>query len=169
MTARKPTSPSLADLLGDKPASEATKTPKTEVVENPDGATFSRNRVVIDKTPAEMAAETSDEVAARFGISSEAPDDVLDDPNVQVYREDKNFQVQGGTHVHPDIAKDNYNRAVGSPSGGVRTTRTIEEDVWAGEAENDDKGLVGTSAREEGSNEEFDRDEDYVDDEKIEE
>lgn len=161
---RKSTSPSLADLLkgNDDSTSETEidnpdmKTDNHDMEEpsgNPDGVSFSGTGNVIDKTPAELSAETADETAARYNISSEIPDDVANDPNVQVYADNKDFQIQGGTHVHPDIAKDNYNRAVGSPNNSVMTTRTVSENVYAGEAELDDKGRKDV----------FDRDEDYDD------
>lgn len=160
---KKATTPSLSDLL-DKTEPEATKSDDevrtagvdgvmvepagSEVVEqekpveeNPDGVAFSGTGNVIDKTPAELSAETPEQTANRFNISDEIPEDIANNPNVQVYADDKNFQIPGGTHVHPDIAKDNYNRAVGSPSSNVGTTRVVSENVYATEAEQDDKGL----------------------------
>lgn len=95
---------------------------------------------LINKTPAELAAETPGETQKRYGISDEIPDDVHNNPNVMANRDMGFAQMPGGTHLHPDIAKDNYNRGVGGrpEQGGVETV--VRSNVYATEAEVDDKG-----------------------------
>ncbi len=105
-----------------------------------------------DKTPADLAAETPEESAARYGLNSEVPDDVAKDPNVQVSKDYNLMRPSGGTHLHPDIARDNYNRPLSIGETGV-VTRTVSEHVFAGEAELDDKGLSKTKDEVDSSDE----------------
>jgi hypothetical protein len=137
----------------EQPGNEVVESEKP-VEQNPNGVNFAGGSNVIDKTPAELSAESPEETARRFNINDEIPQDVADNPNVQVYAGDKNFQVPGGTHLHPDVAKDNYNRSLNNAGNSVSTSRTVSENVYATEAEQDDKGRKNV----------FDRDEDYGDD-----
>lgn len=110
---------------------------------NVDGVTNSGNENVINKTPADLAAETPEQSARRYGIGSEVPEDVIKNPNVQQFG-DANFQIPSGTHLHPDVARDNYNRSLQGGTESGATTRVITSNVYAAEAEVDDKGIKGT-------------------------
>jgi len=65
-----------------------------------------------DRTPAQLAAETPEETAERYGIDTEISDEDADNPRVQAYRDTLVNQVPSGTHLHPDIAMDLQNRGV---------------------------------------------------------
>lgn len=93
-----------------------------------------------DKTPNEMAHETPDESKRRHNIDTTINEEDLDNPNVQVYR-DKNYeQIPSGTHLHPDIVKDLENRGITQHTTDAAVVRrTIEEQVFAGDAEQNDK------------------------------
>lgn len=67
---------------------------------------------VINKTPAELAAETPAETADRYNIDTSITDEDADNPRVQVYKDTIVKQVPSGTHLHPDIAKDLHNRGI---------------------------------------------------------
>lgn len=96
---------------------------------------------VPNKTPAELAAETPDETAARYDIQDRATDEDFDNPNVQVYRDDVVKQVPSGTHLHPDIAKDLQNRNISdNTTDSAQVTRRVTEyHAFAGDAPNNDK------------------------------
>lgn len=108
-----------------------------------DGPTVLSEHVVAtvpNKTPAELAAESPDEAAARYG-TREVTDEDLKNPNVQVYPDSGVRQVPSGTHLHPDIAKDLLNRGISentTDSAQVKRTVTNEYD-FAPDAENNDK------------------------------
>ncbi len=108
---------------------------------NPNGVNFSGTMNPINKTPAELSAETPAETAKRFGISDEIPDDVHDNPNVKATRDNRNYQIPGGTHLHPDVAKDNYNRSIGGRTEHGEVTMMTTQTVYATEASLDDKGI----------------------------
>lgn len=109
---------------------------------NPDGVTHSGRVNPIDKTPADISSETPAETQKRYGISDEVPDDVHNNPNVTATRDNRDFQIPGGTHVHPDVARDNYNRMVGGrPSESGQVTMSSTQMVFAQEAPFDDKGI----------------------------
>jgi hypothetical protein len=109
---------------------------------NPNGVTFGdKSSNVIDKTPADLAAESPAESQKRFGINDEVPDDVHNNPNIQVRKDDGVQQIASGTHLHPDVARDHYNRSVGHQPENSAVTRTVTEYAYATEAEHDDKGL----------------------------
>lgn len=109
---------------------------------NPNGVNFATDANVINKTPADMAAETPAETAKRYGINDKVPQDVHDNPNVAATNDNKLFQIPGGTHVHPDVARDSYNRMVGGrPSESGQVTVTDTQMVFAQPAEFDDKGI----------------------------
>jgi len=107
---------------------------------NTNGVTIPQANV-INKTPADMSAETPKETQQRYGISDEVPKEVDENPNVMAHAAMGNYQIPSGTHLHPDIARDNYNRAVGTGTerGEVQVART--QMVFATENENDDKGI----------------------------
>jgi len=94
-----------------------------------------------DKTPAELAAETPDETAARYGISTEMSEEDLDNPRVQVYRDTLVNQVPSGTHLHPDIAKDLKNRGIAEQhTDNAQVKRTIVDAYdFAPDADHNDK------------------------------
>lgn len=162
--AKKAAPKSLADLLDSKKEdtpegppvdqeniSPEVETPASEVVDseepvdeqaaaNPDGVSFSGNQNVINKTPADLSSETPEESRLRFGIPNEVPDDVHNDPNVTANRDMGFVQIPSGTHLHPDIARDNYNRGVGGQAENSQVTRTVTEHVYATPALQDDKG-----------------------------
>lgn len=95
---------------------------------------------VINRTPAQLAHETPAETAKRYGISSDIPEDVHNDPNVLTTRDNTDFQIPGGTHLHPDIAADNYNRNVGTFTERAQVSTSSNKRVYAAEAAFDDKG-----------------------------
>jgi len=95
---------------------------------------------MLNKTPAELASETPEESAARYNISSEIPDAVDENPNVEVYRDSGAKQIPSGTHLHPDVAKDNYNRALKGGTENATTSRVISQAVYADESPLDDTG-----------------------------
>lgn len=65
-----------------------------------------------NKTPAELSSETPEETAQRYGIDTKVTQEDIDNPRVQVYKDTRVVQVPSGTHLHPDIAKDLYNRGI---------------------------------------------------------
>lgn len=96
---------------------------------------------VPNKTPAELAAETPDQTAARYGIDPTITDEDAENPRVQVYRDTKVNQVPSGTHLHPDIAKDLLNRGISeqhTDNAQVRRVTTEGYD-FAPDAEYNDK------------------------------
>jgi hypothetical protein len=94
-----------------------------------------------NKTPAELAAESPDETAERYGISTEISDEDADNPRVQAYRDTLVNQVPSGTHLHPDIAKDFQNRGVAEQhTDNAQVKRTITDTYdFAPDAETNDK------------------------------
>lgn len=108
---------------------------------NPDGVTHQGGENVINKTPADLAAETPQESANRYGISSDIPDDVHNNPNSTITRDNTNYQIPGGTHLHPDIARTTYNRSVGDRMETGQVTVTTSQMVFATPAAQDDKGI----------------------------
>lgn len=111
---------------------------------NPNGVAFGGSRAnPINKTPADLAAETPQQTAKRFGISDEVPDDVHNNPNVEISRDNRIQQVASGTHLHPDVARDTYNSSLSRPSEAGHVTMTRTQSVYAQEAEIDDKGRKG--------------------------
>ncbi len=95
---------------------------------------------VPNKTPNELAAETPDEADARYGTRNPTEEN-FDDPNVQVYRNQKVPQVPSGTHLHPDIAKDlqNYTISDRTTDSAQVVRQVAEHQVFAGDAEKNDK------------------------------
>lgn len=97
---------------------------------------------VPNRTPAELAAESADETAARYNIDSSITEEDARNPRVQVYSDTRVMQVPSGTHLHPDIAKDNANRQIleqqGTDNAQVRRTITDAYD-FAPDAEHNDK------------------------------
>ena len=94
-----------------------------------------------NKTPAELASETPDEAAARYGINTTITDEDAENPRVQVYEDTVVAQIPSGTHLHPDIAKDLYNRGisrVGTDNAQVSRTLNAGYD-FAPNAELNDK------------------------------
>lgn len=108
---------------------------------NNDGVTNSGGQNVINKTPADISAESAEETMRRYGYSDEVPQELIDNPNVETDRLMKNYQIPGGTHLHPDVARDNYNRIVGGRVEHGNVQRTVNEQVYATEAPVDDKGI----------------------------
>lgn len=95
----------------------------------------------LNKTPNELAAETPDEAAERYGIDTSITKEDADNPRVQVYEDTHVRQVPSGTHLHPDIAKDLMNRGISTPStdmGQVSRPAAVEYD-FAPDAETNDK------------------------------
>lgn len=72
----------------------------------------------LTKTPNEMATETPDETAKRYSIDDYTTVTETDEknPRVEYSEEDYMAQVPGGTHLHPDIAKDLHNRGISAPT-----------------------------------------------------
>lgn len=96
---------------------------------------------VPNKTPAELAAETPDETAARYGIDQTITKEDAENPRVQVYEDTQVKQVPSGTHLHPDIAKDLMNRGIselGTDNAQVRRMVTDTHD-FAPNADHNDK------------------------------
>lgn len=111
---------------------------------NPNGVAFGGSRAnPINKTPADLAAETPQQTAKRFGISEDVPDDVHNNPNVEISRDNRIQQVASGTHLHPDVARDTYNSSLSRPSEAGHVTMSRTQAVYAQEAEIDDKGRKG--------------------------
>lgn len=110
-----------------------------------------------DKTPAELASETPDETAKRYGIKNTVTQEELDNPRVQVYEDTKLTQIPSSTHLHPDVAKDLQNRGIslqGTDNAQVSRNYNSGYD-FAPDAEYQDKGTVPVDG------DKFDRDEDY--------
>ena len=96
---------------------------------------------VPNKTPAELAAETPDETAARYGVDTSITDEDADNPRVQAYRDTHVDQVPSGTHLHPDVAKDLQNRGIserGTDNAQVKRMVTDTYD-FSPDAEHNDK------------------------------
>lgn len=139
------------DMDTTKPGSEIVETEKgvdnqvefapSDGSGNVNGVTFNGAHNVINKTPAGLAAETPEETARRYGITDEVPEDVHNNPNVVATNDNRNFQIPSGTHVHPDVAKDNYNRIVGGRTENGEVTVNHIQHVYATEAPVDDKGI----------------------------
>lgn len=127
----------------DKPVDKE-GTSKNRQVEGPNGVNFSEKAqtLAFSKTPFDLSSETPDETKERYGISDEIPDAVDKNPNVNVSADMGNFQIPGGTHLHPDIAKDRYNRNLDG-AGAETASVTIQnsQNVYAAEAPVDDKGI----------------------------
>lgn len=96
---------------------------------------------VPNKTPAELAAETPDETDARYGKAPVVSQEDLDNPRVQVYKDTVIKQVPSGTHLHPDIARDMFNRGISDSSTDNAQVRRITTDTYdfAPDAETNDK------------------------------
>lgn len=96
---------------------------------------------LVNKTPAELAAETPDETAERYGIDTKITKEDAENPRVQVYEDTVVKQVPSGTHLHPDIAKDLLNRGISAnTTDSAQVKRTIIETYdFAGDAETNDK------------------------------
>lgn len=94
-----------------------------------------------NKTPAELAAETPDETAKRYGIDTSITKEDAENPRVQVYEDTHVRQVPSGTHLHPDIAKDLMNRGISQhTTDSAQVTRSITQGYdFAGDAETNDK------------------------------
>lgn len=112
-------------------------------VGNPNGVNFETRKNVINRTPAELAGETPAETQRRYGINDHVPDDVHNNPNVTIDRDNRVEQIASGTHLHPDVAKTTYNSSLYRPSEGGTVTKTVTQQVYAEEAPVDDKGRLG--------------------------
>lgn len=108
---------------------------------NNDGVTNSGNVNVINKTPFDMSAESAAETMERYGYSDQVPQELIDNPNVETIHLMKNYQIPGGTHIHPDVARDNYNRIVGGRTEHGNVDVVTQQKVYATEAPVDDKGI----------------------------
>lgn len=100
------------------------------------------------KTPNQLAAETPEETAERYGIDPEVPEENLDNPNIQVHREDYYKQVPSSTHLHPDIAADPQNRGITEPSTDVAQLK--RGDTYIGHVfatDEDDRKLKNVNER----------------------
>jgi hypothetical protein len=180
---------SLSSILGDKKTDDkepvnTESLPPTEregYTRNDDGSYVKKDdkepylspevvATVPNKTPAELASETPDETAARYGINTEISDEDANNPRVQSYRDTRVRQVPSSTHLHPDIAKDNFNRGIVDQGTDNAQVRRVVSDTYdfAPDAEHNDKwddSAVKEKQRKELEDEnEYDRDEDYVDD-----
>jgi hypothetical protein len=114
---------------------------KGNIVANEKASSKSLSDLVGNKTPAELAAETPDETAARYNIDTSISDDDAKNPRVQVYKDTVIRQVPSGTHLHPDIAKDQANRGIsenGTDNAQVKRQVTETYD-FAPDAETNDK------------------------------
>lgn len=96
---------------------------------------------VPNKTPADLAAESADETAARYGIDQTSTEEDINNPRVQVYRDTKVNQVPSGTHLHPDIARDLLNRGIAEThTDNAQVTRSkVEYYDFAPDADHNDK------------------------------
>lgn len=125
------------------PAKKSVPSLKDLTSQNPEETGLSKDVVatVPNKTPAQLAAESPDETAARYGIKQEVPQEVLDNPRVQVYADTPIRQVPGGTHLHPDVAKTLQNRGISEhTTDSAQVKRTIIETYdFAPDAPNNDK------------------------------
>lgn len=126
-----------------KKATPAAKKADTSEKKTPSLSELLENKVNVTKTPNELAAETPQETQERYGINDEVPDDVHDNPNVTIDRDNRVPQIPGGTHLHPDVAKETYNSSLGVPTEAGLVTRSVGKSVYADEAEVDDKGRQG--------------------------
>lgn len=168
MTPAKKAVPSLKDLTEDKGSIKEEETPEVQPVDEPvapvepevqdDSPEFDRDEdyddeekdpflspevvsTVPNKTPAELAAETPDETAARYGVDTTITDEDAENPRVQVYKDTPVIQVPSGTHLHPDIAKDLLNRGISqNTTDSAQVSRVVHGDYdFAPDAENNDK------------------------------
>lgn len=112
------------------------------------------------KTPAELAAETPDETAARYKIDQSVTE--TDEKNPRVEHTEAQFlaQVPSGTHLHPDIAKDLQNRGISAPTTDNAQIRKgdvfvgydfadeapVDEEDEEDKDEKDDKAVKHTSS-----------------------
>ena len=142
----KKSAPSLSNLLENKPENSS---PTDDAYENREdhvhvdsGLSEHVVSTVPNKTPAELAAETPEETAARYNINTEITDEDADNPRVQVYKDTRVKQVPSGTHLHPDIAKDLLNRGIAethTDNALVRHQDTAPTYDFAPDAETNDK------------------------------
>lgn len=165
MTPAKKAVPTLSELtqkkndntpVEDKPVSEVDENTdreendpgyledaEVEDSEEEDDVFLSLNVVstVPNKTPAELAAETPEETAARYGVDTSITKKDANNPRVQVYKDTHVRQVPSGTHLHPDIAKDLLNRGISEhTTDNAQVKRTITETYdFAPDAETNDK------------------------------
>ena len=131
-TPAKKTVPSLSDLKNKKEDNNEKSEPvlSEHVVST-----------VPNKTPAELAAETPEETAARYNIDQTITDEDAENPRVQVYKDTYVKQVPSGTHLHPDVAKDLANRGISeNTTDNAQVKRTITDTYdFAPDAETNDK------------------------------
>lgn len=159
MTPAKKTTPAAPQTLSDlvnkeeeKKTEETSKeeTPEEEFDRDEDytdenvGDTFLSPHVVStvpNKTPAELAAETPDETAARYNVDTSITEEDAANPRVQVYKDTQVRQVPSGTHLHPDIAKDYANRGISqNTTDSAQVKREVVETYdFAPDAEFNDK------------------------------
>lgn len=138
-TPAKETVPSLADLVGNK----NDENPNSEEEETVMGQTENGEPVI--GNAGSPALEDSDNIYAK---------PIQVDPSKDhVHTWEENHDQNLAT-VHPDVI------VTGQSSEQTRVSSTVFETVYAEPAELDDKGLVGPE-------EEFDRDEDYVDEDDV--
>ncbi len=126
---------------------------KTEKEENnSDDSTppLSENVVstVPNKTPAELAAETPDESAARYGIDRTITDEDDKNPRVEASHENLFPQIPSGTHLHPDIAKSTQNRGIGTTTENASFSQAVVGYDYAEEAPIDDKGIKNSNVND---------------------
>jgi hypothetical protein len=94
-----------------------------------------------NKTPAQLAAESADETAARYNIEDKVSEEDLKNPRVQVYEDTRLRQIPSGTHLHPDVALDYQNRGIAAPGTDNAQVRRMITDTYdfAPDAEGQDK------------------------------
>lgn len=137
---------SFQDAVGpdnDKKNVSVTVAPDNDGKNKDDDVVLSRQTVstVPNKTPADLAAESADETAARYGIDQTSTEEDINNPRVQVYRDTKVNQVPSGTHLHPDIARDLLNRGIAEThTDNAQVTRSkVEYYDFAPDADHNDK------------------------------
>jgi hypothetical protein len=131
----------------DQQAGTETENDKDPFV-NPNGVNF-QGRNPINKTPADMSAETPEMSQQRYGISDEIPDDVIKNPNITEDGKSAR-QIASGTHLHPDVARDTYNRSLERTGGSENAAVTTSgyKLAFATEAPVDDKGIKNDPPRD---------------------
>ncbi|MFY3741642.1 MAG: hypothetical protein HMLIMOIP_002100 [Candidatus Nitrosomirales archaeon] len=145
MAPAKKAAPTLKEVLEEKEAPKEEEFDRDEDYVDEEKDSFLSENVVAtvpNKTPAELAAETPDETAARYNINTEITKEDAENPRVQVYPETVVKQVPSGTHLHPDIAKDLSNRGIAemhTDNALVRHPDTAPTYDFAPDAETNDK------------------------------
>jgi hypothetical protein len=123
---------------------------------------------VPNRTPAQLAAETPEETAARYGPSASVTKEDIANPKIQVYSDSIVKQVPSGTHLHPDIALDLQNRGIAqATTESARVTHVVTHEYdFAGDDPNNDKFVKPVEDDDDSGIEDSDVDDDGKSDNK---